>query len=101
MPRIAVLKKRPDEEYSIGLKFITPDLEDADVIISAVVKVIPDIPGELVAIGAPVIDEDVVSQYIRGGLHGKDYYVNFKVTTTQGYVFEDYIFVNVRELVAC
>ena len=99
MPRIAVLKKRPDEEFSIGLKFITPDLEDADVIISAVVNIVPDVPGELVAIGAPIIDVDVVSQYIRGGIHGQDYYVEFKVTTTQGYVFQDAILVKVRSLV--
>ncbi len=90
--------KRPDEIFSIGLKYISPDLEEGESISSASVSVSPDNPSGVQAVGNAVIEQDNVAQLISSGVDGSEYYVNFTVTTSGGHIYKDSIFVKVREL---
>lgn len=94
-----VIKKRSNERFPIGFKFHTPDLEEGESIISAVALVSPTEVGGLEAVGSPTIESgDTVSQAVEGGIDGHDYYVRFTVTTSLNNVYEDSIFVSVRDI---
>ena len=95
--RILRLKKRPSEQYPIGLKYVTPDLKSDETIVSATATIYPDVVGGIVALGSPIINIDLVSQLIGGGVDGVDYTVKFKTTTSSGNVYQDSILVCVRE----
>lgn len=92
---IPTLTKRPDESYPVGFKYISPDLEEGEKLVSATTEIIP--AGSLAVSGLPVIEPDVVSQVIYGGVDGEEYHVKFKTVTSVGHVYEDAIFVKVRE----
>ena len=90
------ITKKPDEMFSVGLRYVTPDLAEGGEIQSAEVEIIPDQPGGLKKSGTVVIEEDTVSQVIYGGQDGKEYYVKFRVGTSGGHIYEDAIFIKVR-----
>lgn len=93
-----IIKKRPMERFPIGFQFIAPDLEDGESIVSCVAEVSPTEVGGLTLIGSPtILNGDTVSQSIEGGNNGSDYYVRFTVTTSDNNIYEDSIFVTVRD----
>lgn len=91
-----VLKKKPDEEYPIGFKYIAPDLAEGETLASCTVTISPDEEGGLKVSGDPVVASDTVSQKVTGGVDGHEYYVKFLVLTSAGHKYEDSIFVKVR-----
>lgn len=95
---LPTIKKRPVEEFSLGLKYVAPDLEPNGTIDSVVTIVEPDEAGGVKRVGAPTIDGDVVSQVVNGGNDGVDYTLKFRVTTSEGHIYEDAIFVQVRDI---
>lgn len=95
--RIPTLLKRSEEKYAIGLQYITPDLEEGEYISLSECTISPSEVGGLAKVGAVVVENDQVSQFIEAGVMGNDYYVKFKTTTSGGNVYEDSIFVKVRE----
>jgi hypothetical protein len=98
MSRTAVIKKRPIERFPIGFRFIAPDLEEGESIVAATAEIMPQNAGGLDLVGSPTIDgNDTVSQSIDGGTDGHDYYVRFTVTTSSGNIYQDSIYVMVRE----
>jgi len=96
--RIPQVTKKPDEMFAIGLKYVTPDLEEGQSILECEVSIKPDEIGGLKKSGQPVIDTPIVSQVVYGGLDKKEYYASFKVVTSGGHIYEDTIFVKVRSL---
>ena len=96
--KIPEVSKRPNEMFSVGLQYITPDLEEGASLASAIVTITPDEVGGLKKSGNVVIEPTVVSQLVYGGIVNKEYYVIFKVTTTGGHVYEDSIFVKIRDI---
>ena len=95
---IPELTKRPTEKFPIGLKYVSPDLSTGETIVACVVTIDPVAPGGLVALGAPILNGDTVTQMIQGGADGHEYYVKFDVTISSGYKFEDAIFIKVRDI---
>jgi hypothetical protein len=96
--RIPQVTKKPNEMFPVGLKYTTPDLDEGESIVGCEVTITPNEQGGLRASGSPVIDTPIASQMIYSGLDGHEYYVNFKVTTSGGHVYQDSIFVKVRSL---
>jgi len=92
------LTKRPDEMYPVGIKLVSPDLEQGETIQSCTVTITPDEAGGLKTSGSVVIDQDTVEQVIYGGIAGSEYRVYFETITSGGHVYEDMIFVKVRNL---
>lgn len=96
--RIPRLIKRPDEGFAVGLKYVTPDLEEGEELQSADVAISPVETGGLEKYGNVVIEPDTVSQYIKGGVNGHEYYVLFTVITTGGQKYQDAVYVMVRSI---
>lgn len=96
--RIPELTKRPAEMFSVGLRYQSPDLDEGGRIVAAIVNIIPNEAAGLKKTGNVVIENDTVSQMVYDGEDGHEYYVEFKVTTSGGHVYEDAIFVKVREI---
>jgi hypothetical protein len=94
--RIPTLTKRPDEMYPVGLHYTSPDLDEGEKLVSATVEVKPS-GGSLQLSGLPVIEPDIVSQFIYGGTDGEEYYVIFHTLTSVGHNYTDAIFVKVRD----
>lgn len=98
MRTIPEITKRPGEAFSVGLKYISPDLEEGGKISAATVTITPSESQGLQKSGNVVIETDTVSQVISGGVDGHEYYVNFIVITSGGHTYEDSIFVKIREV---
>jgi hypothetical protein len=100
--RYAYVTKKPNEKFAVGFKYSSADLAGGATISSVettVEKVDPNDSGDILAVvGSPVADEYTVSAVIEKGNDGKEYYVAFKTTTSVGYIFEDRVFVKVREV---
>lgn len=96
--RVAQLTKRPNEMFPVGLKYETPDLEEGSYVVSTVVTIKPDDASGLKTSGSPELDGDEVRQVIYDGENGKNYDVIFTTTTSEGNIFEDRIFIKVREI---
>lgn len=95
------IKKRSNERFPIGFRFAAPDLEEGESIISVVAQIIPVEIGGLDAVGSPTIEDgDKVAQSVDGGINGHDYHVRFTATTSANNVYEDSIFVMVRDVTA-
>ena len=92
--KIPIVIKKPDEKFSIGFEYISPDLEEGATIASCEVSISPS--GGLVVDGSPVVEATKVSQVVKEGTDGVEYWVTFKTTTSGGHVYEDKIFVKVR-----
>ena len=92
------LQKTPSEQFAVGLKYESPDLDEGQRIVSCTVTITPTEASGLEVDGNPVIETDIVSQMIKGGVDGNDYYVKFTTVTSVGHVYEDSIFVRVREI---
>ena len=94
---MATIRKSPNEEFSIGLKFVSPDLDEGETIVSVTTAVAPS---GLSLFGSPSINgegSDTVSQVVSGGVDGTDYIVTFTAVTSQAHTFEGCILVQVRE----
>jgi len=89
------VEKSPNEKFAIGLKYIEPDLEEDETISTCVVTISPS---GLTAVGSPVITDNQVAQIVEGGTDGSVYKVIFKSTTSGGHIYEDMIYVKVRDL---
>jgi len=96
--KVPTLQKAPAEQFAIGLKYESPDLDEGQRIVSCTVSISPSGAGALEVDGGPVIETDIVSQMIKGGTHGEDYYVKFLSVTSIGHIYEDSIFVRVRNI---
>ena len=94
--RIPHLVKKPEEIFSVGLKYITPDLEEGQYLTGGSVTISSDEDGGLKKEGNVVIEADIVSQLISGGIVGKEYFVDFIVTTSGGHTYKDTIFIKIR-----
>ena len=81
-----IVAKSVNDRFAIGLQYQAPDLEEGQTITDAEASV--DSP-ELELVGNVVIDGNVVSQLIDGGVAGKDYSVLFKITTSVGYIYNN------------
>ena len=88
--------KKPNEEYPIGLIYETPDVETSETCQVCIVSIDLSETDGLKVDGDPVVQSDRVSQVIKGGVDGHDYWVTFKTTTSVGNIYEDKIFVMVR-----
>ena len=95
--RIPEVSKQPSEVFSVGLKYVSPDLDEGGRLLSADVSVRPTEIGGLAKVGNVVIEPDTASQMVSGGVDGHEYYVTFKVVTSGGHTYEDEIFIKVRE----
>ena len=97
---VAIIKKRPTEQYSIGLKFQPPDLVYDQKIIGVETSVVPVEVGGLELLGSPTIGglTDEVAQVIGSGNDLGEYRVKFKVTTSLGDIFEEEIMIIIREI---
>ena len=95
---IPSIRKRPVEQFSVGLTYVSPDLEAGETITNVTTSIDPDEPNGIKPEGPPTIDAATVSQIISGGENGKEYKVKFQVTTSAGHLFEDAIFVLVRDI---
>jgi len=91
------LIKKPNEQYPIGLIYETPDIEGSETCSACEILISPSETGGLEVEGDPVVQSDRVSQEIKGGIDGHDYWVTFKTTTSIGNIYEDKIFIMVRE----
>ena len=98
MRKVATLQKSPAEQFAVGIKYVSPDLDEGQRIVSCTVEITPTVVGGLEKDGTPVIETDIVSQMIKGGVDGSDYYVKFLSVTSVGHVYEDSIFVRVRNV---
>ena len=96
--KVPTLQKAPAERFAIGLKYESPDLDEGQRVVSCSVEITPTEAGGLVTEGSPVIETDIVSQMVSGGLHGSEYYVKFLSVTSIGHIYEDSIFVRVRDI---
>ena len=97
MTRLLSIVKKPNEKYAVGLKYQAPDLEEGQSISSVSVSITPTTGvTPLIVDGSPSIDGDTVSQVIKAGVNGENYYVIFTTTTSIGHIYEDRIFVKVR-----
>ena len=94
--RIPHLVKKPEEIFSVGLKYISPDLDEGQYISGGTVTIEPDEAGGLKKEGNIVIEADIVSQLISGGIDGKEYFLDFIVTTSGGHTYKDTIFIKIR-----
>jgi len=97
--KIPEVTKKPYEEFSIGLRYSTPDLDEDETITSVVVSITSDeATPTLVVDGSPTItDGNTVAQQIKVGTANEEYKVIFKIATSAGYKFEDFIYVKVRD----
>ena len=91
------MTKRQNESFAVGLKYVAPDLEEGLELAAAQVTITPDEVGGVKTVGNVVIEPDTVSQVINGGNDNTEYKVAFLVTTSGGHIYEDFIFVKVRE----
>lgn len=91
-----LLTKRPDEKYALGFIYEAPDIEEGQTCQSCEVSVDPEESGGLSAVFNPVIENDRVSVMVDAGLDGHDYKVKFLTTVSSGHIYEDMIFVKVR-----
>ena len=92
--KIPIVDKKPDEQFSIGFEYISPDLEEGATIASCVVSISPS--GGLVVDGSPIVEATKVSQVVKEGTDGIEYWVTFKTTTSGGHIYEDKITVQIR-----
>ena len=92
------LTKRPNEKFPIGLIYESPDLDEGASIISCTITISPTVSEGLKVSGSPLIDGNEVSQVVYAGEAGVNYNIVFKVTTSEGNVFEDAVYVKVREV---
>lgn len=93
----AMVTKRPDETYPVGLIYTSPDIEEGETCVSCVVEIDPVESGGLSAVFDPVVEDDRVSQMLTAGLDGHEYKVKFKTTTSGGHTYEDFVLVLVRD----
>jgi hypothetical protein len=88
--------KRPSERYTVGMKYLAPDLEEGATILSSTVVITPTETSGLAVWGSVSIDGNVVEQGIQAGLDGHNYYVTFTTRTSEDNIFEDSVYVKVR-----
>jgi hypothetical protein len=93
---IPEITKRPNERYTIGMRYLSPDLSEGASIISSSVSITPSEAGGLSVWGSPTIDGNVVNQGIQAGEDGGNYYVTFTTRTSEDNIFEDSVYVKVR-----
>lgn len=97
MPGYFTLDKHPDEEYSLGLEYEAPDLEQGETLVNGVVTITPSgEANDLVIKGSISVSDNIVSQLVEKGRDGIRYVVEFKVTTSVGHIYVDKILVNVK-----
>ena len=96
--KMPIIIKRTSEQFAIGLKYEAPDIEEGARITSASVSISPSEIGGLEKDGSPVVEADTVSQMIKGGANGHEYYVKFTTVTSIGHIYEDAVFVKVRDI---
>lgn len=95
--RVAVVRKRPGEKFSVGLKYSSADLAEGATIASVTVAITPSgTANDLVIVGNPTHDDEQVAAMIDKGRDGFEYYVTFTTTTSTGQIFVDKVFVKVR-----
>jgi len=84
---LPVVEKGVDGKFAIGLELQAPDLEAGEDITAVETAVTPV---GLNLVGSPTIstDKTKVYQIVDGGVAGVDYTVQFKITTSAGYVYE-------------
>lgn len=90
--------KTSNEKFAIGLKYISPDLSEGASLDSCTVVISPSEASGLKTSGSPSIDADTVEQVIYGGENNHEYKVKFTVTTSEDFIFEDCIFVIIRDI---
>jgi hypothetical protein len=99
--RYAIITKRPDEKFAVGFQYSSADLANGATISSVTATIekvdLTETTNVLAIVGTPVKEDFTVSAIIEKGNANKEYYVNFKTTTSAGYVFVDKVFVKVRE----
>ena len=93
--RIPELTKKPEEKFAIGFQYVSPDLEENEYLTACTVSISP--ADGLEVDGDPEIKPTKVTQMIKSGTNGNEYYVKFETTTSAGHIFVDSIFVKVRE----
>jgi len=84
---LPVVEKGVDGKFAIGLELLAPDLEAGEEITAVETTIAPV---GLTPVGAATISADKrkVYQIIDAGVAGVDYTVQFKITTSAGYVYE-------------
>jgi len=84
---LPVVEKGVDGKFAIGLELQSPDLEAGQEITAVETSVSPV---GLTLVGSPTIstDKTKVYQIVDGGVAGTDYTIQFKITTSAGYVYE-------------
>jgi len=81
-----VIKKDTLDEWYVGFKYVSPDLESGETISAVDVSVDPS---GLTLSGAGVITGSSVAQFITGGTSGAAYIMTFKTTISSGNIFID------------
>lgn len=89
---IPIVEKYENEKFYIGLQYQYPDLSAGEIITDAEITVDSE---DLALEGDAVINNDTIKQMISGGIRLEVYTVTFKVTTSGGNIFTDYIAVKV------
>ena len=84
MINLAWIEKGANEKFAVGLEYVAPDLEAGETITDVSVSVIPT----GLTVGTPVVDGAKVKVSIEGGTLAQTYRVQFRVTTSAGYVYE-------------
>jgi hypothetical protein len=86
MATIFVVEKAVAEKFEIGLRYWPPDIRVGQTITAVEISVVPTGLG---LDGDPTIDGLEVKQMVYGGMAGVRYVVQFKITTSIGYIFEN------------
>jgi len=98
--KLPEITKRAEEQFSIGFKYIAPDLEDDETLEEAEITIEPSEVGGLAKQGAEVFTGgNTVAQIVKEGIDGNEYRVNFVVTTSTGSIYKNSIFVKIRDFV--
>lgn len=91
MPAIAVIKKKPNDEFEVVLCYFPPDLLAGETISGSVVTA----QTGLTADGSPIILGNEVGQMIKGGTSGSEYTLTFFTSISSGRKLEDFVIVRV------
>lgn len=86
------ISKKVGENWPIGLRYHSPDLENGQTIASAVVTVAPS----GLTLGGQSIVDNRVEKWVSGGSAGVEYTVTFEVTMSDGKVVIDDFIVRVE-----
>ena len=89
----ATIRKTAAEEFAVGFRLTSPDLEDGETIANCVCSVSPS---GLTLYDPEVIDGPEVSQFIKDGVAGTNYEVLFTITTSTNKIWTPIFKVEVK-----